>query len=321
MKSLDQSRTYPFPRKDNICAVVVTHHPDNGFPERIKSILEEVGRVTIVDNASNHRSLLVLNQLSEETSIELLRNDENMGIGFALNKGIEKAIEDNFPWVMTFDQDSWPDKGLVKSITNRFDNDEFLADIGMLAPQVVDPDLDRYTPFLVKTRFFFRRVSCDRLPNAEVIAIITAGMLLRTDIFLEVGRFREDLFIDLVDTEYCLRNRSNGYFIARVCEAVVYHRLGEREERRFGPIVVRPTFHPPWRWYTINRNRLLVLKEYAPKELEWLLYELVAFAYTTIRMFLVEHGRVQKLYCILRGLLDGLRGLSGNPPENISKLV
>ncbi len=52
----------------------------------------------------------------------------------------------------------------------------------------------------------------------------------------------EDLFIDSVDTEYCLRLKKNGYRVVRLNEAILYHPLGDSKNIAV-PDFLKKTFY------------------------------------------------------------------------------
>ena len=47
-----------------VCAILVTHHPDDGFPDRIARIAPQVGALVIVDNGSNAAAVRMLRELT-----------------------------------------------------------------------------------------------------------------------------------------------------------------------------------------------------------------------------------------------------------------
>ena len=84
-----------------------------------------------------------------------------------------------------------------------------------------------------------------------------------------VGELREDLFIDLVDTEYELRLLRRGYRVVAVAGLRLGHSLGTKHERRmFGRVVHLPGIPPevtlstPFRYFYRVRNRLVIDREY-----------------------------------------------------------
>src|SRR5438093_9278894 len=100
-------------RKSEVCAIIVTYHPDNGFPERAQLTARQVGTVVIVDNNSGQRTLKVLDALAITDKVHVVRNSANLGIAAALNEGIRLAKSLNYRWILTLDQDTTPEHDLV----------------------------------------------------------------------------------------------------------------------------------------------------------------------------------------------------------------
>ena len=74
-----------------VCAVLVTFHPDEGLPARIERALLEVAALVVVDNGSDEAALGMLRRLSADPRIALVLNFANLGIARALNLGIARA--------------------------------------------------------------------------------------------------------------------------------------------------------------------------------------------------------------------------------------
>ena len=55
-----------------------------------------------------------------------------------------------------------------------------------------------------------------------------------------------------------------------------------------------------------------MIRQYALRFPHWFLYELVASFYIFMKMLLFESQKTAKLWAVLRGTLDGLRGRMGN---------
>jgi len=61
--------------------------------------------------------------------------------------------------------------------------------------------------------------------------LLSSGSLVPLDVIDKVGGMEEELFIDQVDTEWCLRARSMGYRVFGAFGAILEHRLGEAHAR------------------------------------------------------------------------------------------
>jgi rhamnosyltransferase len=203
---------------------------------------------------------------------------------------------------MTLDQDALPAPDMVSELCRAYSLLEGGKGIAILAPQLHDPQIDRWAPFLKPVVGpLYRRSVCRGEVLSGVTTAVTAGVLMRLDVMDEIGGFREDFFIDYVDAEFCLRARSHGFKIAVACNVRMQHRLGDRDEQRRGPFIFFPTHHPPERRYYFGRNRMPMLWMYVLRFPHWFLYDLVAGTYGMIRMLLTESQRKQKPLAFLRG--------------------
>jgi rhamnosyltransferase len=141
--------------------------------------------------------------------------------------------------------------------------------------------------------------------------VIASGALLPSEAIIVLGPFRDDYFIDYIDTEYCLRALTHGYRIVVAGNARLHHRLGQPRAARVGPFVLYPSMHPEQRWYYMARNRIPTLAAYGARVPHWLTFDLVHGAYRVLRMLLTEDARGTKLAAFFGGSWDGFRGRMG----------
>jgi len=303
------------PWKHKICAVVITFNPD----EKLISLLYELGKqvdhVILIDNASSNANLEHIEKARQFQDLTLFENSENLGVAAALNQGFEKADLLGYEWVITFDQDSMPAGDMVQRLWMLQEPHERSSDIAIVAPNILDIGSGRSSSFLQRrTQFLYERVMCGQSALKDITTVITTGAMLRMDAFKAAGGFREDLFIDYVDTDFCLRLLQHGYRIWVACDAVLHHTFGSRRKIKKGPIVLFPTFHSPERWYTISRNRIQMIKSYGFRFPHWLFYETVATCFILFRMVLTEDQKIPKISALIKGTWDGFRGKLGKPP-------
>src|SRR5258707_8225261 len=117
----------------DVCAIVVTYHPDSEVPDRIDRILRQVGALVIVDNGSCDVEVTKLRVLAANPSITLVLNSDNLGIARALNIGIQRAVALGFTWALLLDQDSNIDDDMVQTLLSvhaAFPDRDRLAVIG-----------------------------------------------------------------------------------------------------------------------------------------------------------------------------------------------
>jgi rhamnosyltransferase len=296
-------------RHESVAAIVVTYFPDATFHDRLDRLIEQVSRVVIVDNGSAANTLAWRERYSEHNGITILENAENLGIAVALNQGMRMLGAEGVEWVVTLDQDSAVAPGFVDSLFATIARDLDPGSIAMIGANRFDAGMgDNRHRWLRKRRMppFFERVACDRIGVEGVTLIITSGALTNISVFNELGPFRDDFFIDGVDSEYCLRARRLGYRIMVSCEAILFHELGSKRVSKLFGVVFAPTFHSPLRRYYIFRNRVEMLRLYAMVFPHWMIYETIASIHMIIGIILFENRKVSKLRACLLGTWDGL---------------
>lgn len=252
-------------------AVVVTHHPDRHTLEPLLHALSAQCRaVVVVDNASPAASqdwLAAWAQAGE--ACHFLPQAANLGIGAAQNLGVAQVRALGLSHVLLSDQDSLPAPDMVEKLLAAstacgqplalaapvFVPLEQLSGTGNGAASAADGH------FLAQADGAFRRVSCPVDGVREVDVAIASGSLLPLAVVDAVGAFDESLFIDAVDTEWCLRARTLGYVILAVGSARLGHCLGDASRRIWLPGGWRRVpIHAPQRTYTITRNNLRICR-------------------------------------------------------------
>jgi rhamnosyltransferase len=284
-----------------ICAVVVSFHPDPDFPARVNRIMREAGALVIVDNGSEEAALRMLAELSREPGVSLELNGENFGVARALNIGIRRARLLGYEWVLLLDQDSELDAGMVKELIAAhasFPEPARLAVLGAGFRDVHKPETELSNPLGV--------------PWEEVESVITSGSLLRLATFDRIGPFRDEFFIDHVDSEYCFRARARGYRVVKTRKPLMSHAIGASTHHAILGIGKWTSNHSADRRYYMARNDTVMLKEYGG--FRWGTWAFKSFGRrvrTCKRIVLYEDRKLSKIGAVAHGWWDGVRGNLG----------
>ena len=240
-----------------IASGIVTYNPDMGrLRENLNSILPQVDRVFIFDNASkniNELRLLIEDEY-KSCPVSLCVNSRNAGMAVALNALAKRAIADGYEQILFLDQDSVAgDNLLVEEMQIAGD------DIGIVCPQIYDRN---------------EKEQRDNPPSVcEVERAITAGSLLNLNVFSVVGGYDERLFIDWVDFDYCASLALHGYRILKTGKASILHEVGRKEYagktivlNSDGKPIVRShyrTNHSPMRRRDKARSMAIMARKYS----------------------------------------------------------
>jgi rhamnosyltransferase len=292
------------PTAGNVVAVVVTLEPHVDVVSHVRSLVGRVARIVVVDNGSGPEAAPALDEIARQRSVQLVRNPDNEGIARALNQGALVAEQVGADWLLTLDQDAAPSPeivGIAGAIYDAYPRPELVAVIGSASD--TDPAPKRGA------------TSLDR-PWAEAKVAITAGSFVSLAAYRALGGFRDELFVDYVDIEFCLRARARGYRVLKSLVPGMAHRIGQPTLRRIGLRAVTPTNHSVLRRYYISRNRFLVWRGYWRRDPGFVAGDVVASQKELVKLLLFEDDRRRKLRAMLLGFRDGLGGRTGRSPAS-----
>jgi rhamnosyltransferase len=280
-----------------VYAVVVTFNPDAGLPARVARIAAQADRVVVVDNASDVASLAALNALTHLSNIEVIRNATNRGVATALNQGVALATAGHCGWVWLFDQDSIPHDGMLAALRAVYANVPAPASVAIVGTDVANQRAWSGTDSVWKgSPLWIERKS-----------VITSGSLVPIAVLRRLGPFRDDFFIDHVDTEYCLRARAHGLKVLALRQTLMEHAIGAPSTHRIGTRGTSTSNHSASRRYYMTRNLSVVVRSYSGADPSWAVSAIATWAKSTILMLAYERDRIAKLRATLRGLVEGWR--------------
>jgi rhamnosyltransferase len=288
-----------------LCAVVVTYHPDLGVPLRVAGVARQVAAVVLVDNHSSDDELGMLREVcAGSAAVDLIANPENRGVAAALNQGMAWARARGYAWALTLDQDTMPMDGLVSTLAAIHEDARPARRIAVIGSNYVDGD-----PREAELRA--PAGAAGGQAWIETATVLTSGSAVSLRAFEAIGPFRDELFIDHVDHEYCLRARAGGFSVLLAREPLMTHSIGGVTKHRLLGQVFSTPGHPAPRWYFTTRNLIVVVRRYWRREFRWALAAVVWHMRTIVLMAAFEEGRLAKLREVLVGAWDGLRGRLG----------
>ena len=188
----------------DVLAVVVSYNGLQKTKQTVDALRRQVGHVHIVDNGSDTESLGVLESLEREPGITVERLGENRGVGYALNRGVQRARQMGCTWLLTMDQDSVVDGSLIEAYRVAVEQDPGRV---CLAPRITTSS---------------RRKDA---VGGVIRYAITSGNLIRVSLFDQIGLYDEGFFVDCIDFDFCLRlRRADARHVAAL--AVRHRRCG-----------------------------------------------------------------------------------------------
>lgn len=273
-----------------IIGVVTTYFPDfKKLQANISTYLEQLDYLFIWENTPKEKSRVAAFFKGQEKII-IRTTGDNESIAKDLNTITQWAIEHGYEYVLTMDQDSAFQPGdFPKYLDIVSQNDQ--NNIGLWTPA-------------------YKNTGSKSLLEKEIT--MTSGSIVKTSVIKVCGFFSEELFIDLVDSEYCFRIHKNGYRIIQASPIVLKHQLGYKKVNKWGIVTIN---YSALRTYYIVRNWFLVYRQY-PEQLlatcgpkrKFYTYTLL---YRSVKIILFEDHKIDKLKALFLGIYHGLCGKGG----------
>lgn len=263
--------------------MIVTYEPNPElFIRHLARNIDSSSHIIIVDNSYSSSSISFVKSLSGNHTT-IVQNFENIGIAQAQNIGFKIFFDMQEEYLIQLDQDSSISNSSLQTMLDFYRLNAISLNLAGVGPGKANSK------------------------ERQVREIKSAGLLLHKSIISKVGPMQSDLFIDLVDYEWCWRaSKKFGLNFYQIpCE--LYHQLGE-------DIVVlglfRMSIPSPIRHYYQFRNALrLIFKLQAP--LPWAILRLVIIPFKLVVYPMILPSGIARLRYMLFGLLHFVLGKSG----------
>lgn len=288
--------------KKEASAIIITFNPVH---QELKLLVEklklQVSKIYIIDNNS---SMPIDIDESEQIDVTLL--SDNMGIAYAQNIGINKALNNGFIDFILFDQDSVPSESMVKELFTARQAAQLEGQrVAAVGPVHIDQDTFSECLFIRTSRYSVNRFfSSDRSEKtfSPCDFLIASGCLISKGALDDIGYMEEELFIDCVDIEWGFRAKRKDYVCIAAFNAKMYHKVGGTPLKVFGQSL---TTHSPVRHYYYYRNFYRLLQRaYIP--FSWKVYTLIRSSLQAIIFCVYLKPRFMHFKCIVKGVFHGL---------------
>lgn len=276
-----------------LAGVVVIYNPTEDINDCIKTYIDHIERLYIIDNSKVDNSDLIL----KNKKIKYIPNYKNLGIAKALNMGANLAYEDGFDFLLTMDQDSkFKGDNLVKLIdySKKCDANK----VGIISPWH-------------KTK---ENKEAPKKAVEEVLEVMTSGNIVNLKLWKRIKGWKEYFFIDNVDIEYCMNLNKHGYKVIRYNKSFLEHSLGNITKRKLLWKTVYCSNHNYIRQYYMIRN-LFYLEELYKNDYPDNIKKMKRGALGRFKNILVfEKDKYRKIRNMYRGYRDYKKSIKGKYP-------
>jgi rhamnosyltransferase len=232
--------------KNHFAACVILYNPSEDDFKNIDTYIDKVSKLYIYDNTETKSNESIFKNYQ---NVHYFWNAENKGLSICLNQACEKALNDNFNYLLTMDQDS---SFLEENI------DQFFSDI------LSFPDKEKVAVYGLEYDKDYK--SLGKVIFNKKDHLITSASVINLKLFNEIGGFDVNLFIDGVDIDYCYAAMTKGFYNIQFKNNYFKHSLGEPVRKgsvtSFYLIKKNVRIHSPIRVYYIKRNMLYLEEKY-----------------------------------------------------------
>ncbi len=255
-----------------VTAVIVAHDGAAWIPRVTEALVNQtrpVQRVVGVDTGSRDRSGAMLAEALGRAAV--FGMDRGTGYAAAVHQALRhRAATTHLPppagapaerteWVWLLHDDCEPEPDALEQLLLGTDQ---VPAVAVLGPKVMDwSDRDVLLEAGVGIDRAGRRITGieprevdqgQHDGNRDVLAVGSAGMLVRRDVWNQVGGFDPGMLLYREDVDFCWRAQAAGYRVRVITDAVVYHVEASARRRRQASAA-------PRRGREDRRNALLVL--------------------------------------------------------------
>ncbi len=270
-----------------IHAIIITYNPDRDNVISLAAALEkQVNHTWIIDNGS---SIDISQNFELISNASFVRLNENVGIAKAQNIAIEYGEKKGAEFFVFFDQDSVIGNDFVYGLYSSYAHLNQSRKIAAVGPVFEDSRFKFMYPQIKLNSIGIRKriVPKHNTGPLALSFIISSGMLTSVAVLNDIGNMNEDLFIDYVDTEWCLRAIKCGYEIFADTGVCMQHSIGDNNIKF---LVWKLPVHSPMRRYYRMRNMYYLFKmKHVP-----FIMKAREFITNTIHQFLITLASKQK---------------------------
>lgn len=269
-------------------------------------------KIIVVDNNSSGNDVELLEN-NYRDYIHLLKSNSNLGFAGGNNIGIKKALEYNPDYILLINNDTIVEPDFLSILLDKFNVDK---KIGIVAPQINYYDEPkkvwsaggkiskfRGSGFAISNKLENEITQTDRYVNF----VSGCCMLIKKEVFQNVGVFDEKFFLYTEDTDFCYRVIKFGYKINLSPKAKIFHKVHTSSRANFASLPL----------YYTTRNRLYFSKKH------FVQYYPLTFVYISSTMLIKSMywllvGKIKNISVVLRAFHDFLAGNMGMTKHDFS---
>jgi GT2 family glycosyltransferase len=214
--------------------------------------------ILVLDNASTDGSVEAIRQ--EYPDVEVCSLQENKGYNGNNNVGIQKALDDGADWVFILNEDTTLSEECISHLVQAGESDPKIGIVGPLVYHYYEPGIIQSAGVVTNRWWRSTHIGSNEEDNHQydlprtVDWLTGCSILVRRQVFEQIGGFDETFFYYNEETDLCYRARQAGWKVLYVPQGKVWHKGVQRE------------YHPSSTvtYYSIRNHLMFLAKHNAP---------------------------------------------------------
>lgn len=303
------------PRHEKVCAVICNWNRVDELIACIESVLKSDFSnfdLVVVDNGSDPEILFEIKKRIP-TSVILLENETNEGVGGGFNRGMRYALDHGiYHSIWLLDNDVIVDPTCLTELIKELRKSENNAIIGAITLEMGFPDqVIELGAYFNQKEFDFhyhlRNHSFSTVNTSSISVDYVAACCLVVDThkLRLIGLIDEAYFLYYDDIEWCLRFKNAGYDVRATPHAKVWHHARSKNKKNYSPL------YYAWRnkthFFLHNVNSDTDINAFID---QFLIKSVLPILFTTLKL-----GKTNAYNTILYAVIDAFSGVRGKIKE------
>lgn len=242
-------------------AIIILNYKNSKDTIECVESLEKIGyknfEIIIVDNDSKDGSIEFLkNHFKDKHAI--LDSKKNGGFAYGNNVGIKYALKNKADYILLINNDTTVEENFLDVLVETAEKDKTIGITTGLIMNYYDKNKVWYNGGEIDWNKFYgyhlnERGNLSTLEEEKEITFATGClMLIRKEIFNNVGLLPEEYFMYYEDVDFCAKVQNKGYKIVYNSNSKIYHKISASSGEEESPFAIE--------WNT--RNRIKFYRKY-----------------------------------------------------------
>jgi len=276
--------------------------------ESLKTVDYDNYKIIIVDNNSGVEEVEKLEKSVSE-NIQLIKSDTNTGFAGGNNIGIKKAIEQKAEYILLLNNDTVVDKDFINELVDPFKDTK----VAITTSKIFYQDRKEIIWYAGAN---FNKFSGESIhlgegqvdseefsETKEVERASGCSMMVKREVFEEIGLLDDKYFLLFEESEFCWRARAKGYITIFCSKSIIWHKVSSTTKS-----------NSPRYIYYYKRNQLYFTKKYFSPTHWWVMFFYLVFEsliFITYWILMSEDKSGDKVKALYAGYSDFFRGNMG----------